>query len=177
MNRHLAMVAVLSLVVSGCKKEEQAAPSTTLPAATKQEVKPTAVVDAGAAAVDAGTLATGPCDLFEAADLEAVLGAGATATPVGDQQCTLKSAKAEYVVAMRKAGGATEVQTWATAMGKTNAITGVGDEAMAAGDGTAVVVRKGERAIRINAAGVSGGAPMGWKDGNVELARRAAKRL
>ena len=131
-----------------------------------------------AAPVAAGSQAPGPCSLITAADMTLVLGAGAKANPVGDEQCTIEGAAGEYEIHVKRENAAGEMKDWQTfSMVKpVAALKDIGDEAYADKTGTAVIARKGSVAIRVSSA-VTPKAPMPYKEGVLELTRRIVARL
>ena len=58
------------------------------------------------------TIPKDTCSVLSKADLEAVLGTGATAEPIGDEQCRYEAGNAGYEIAVRRSNGATELKDW-----------------------------------------------------------------
>jgi hypothetical protein len=123
--------------------------------------------------------AKGACAVITAADMAAVLGADAKASATGDEQCNITGAAGEYEVHIKRSEAAREMKDWQEAgMAKpVMPLKGIGDEAYASGNGTAVIARKGGVAILVSPAGVGPRAPMPYKQGVVELARRITANL
>jgi hypothetical protein len=119
------------------------------------------------------------CALVNAEDIAAVVGAGATTTAVGDEQCNIKAGMASYEFRVRRQNAAQEMKDWLefSIPKPASTIAGLGDEAHASPNGNVVIARKGHFAVRVAASGVGQKAPMPFKQGTVELARRILVKI
>jgi hypothetical protein len=124
------------------------------------------------------------CSVLSPADLEAVLGKGAQAKPIGEEQCEWVVAhhpilKDEIEIHVRRANGAKELKDWTElAMLKpVKAVPGVGDEAFAAADGRAVAFRKGNTAVLVSSSGVFKQTPLRTEQAVIEAGKRIAARI
>jgi len=131
-----------------------------------------------AAPVAARSQAQTPCSLVSAADMTLVLGAGAKATPVGDEQCTIEGTAGEYEIHVKRENVADEMKSWQqfTMVKPVTAVKDIGDEVYTDKTGTAIIARKGSVAIRVSSA-VTPKAPMPYKEAVVELAKRVVAKL
>ena len=125
------------------------------------------------------TIPKDTCSLLSPADLDAVLGPGAKATPIGDEQCEYKVGMAAYEIAVRRANGASEYKDWVelTMPKPVKPLEGAGDEAAVSPTGNAAAFRKGNVAVRVNSSGMFKQAPMTYQQGVVELTKRIAARI
>lgn len=119
------------------------------------------------------------CSLLSAADLEALVGKGAAATPIGEQECRYKSPQGSYEVHIRRQNGAAELKEWTdfTMVKPVAPLKDIGDEAFVSKNENAVAFRKGNVAVRVSASGVMKTAPMTYQRGVVEAAKRIAEKI
>lgn len=131
-----------------------------------------------AAPVAAGSQAQTPCSLISAEDMTLVLGPGAKATPIGDEQCAIKGTAGTYDLHVKRQNAAGEMKDWQmlSMPAPVTKLTGIGDEAYQGSTGNIVIARKGSVAVRVSA-GVTPKAPMPFKEGVVELTRRIVAKL
>jgi hypothetical protein len=125
------------------------------------------------------TIPKDTCSVLSAADLEAVLGPGAQATPIGEEQCEYQAGMAGYEIAVRRANGASELKDWVqfSMVKPVTPLPGVGDEAFVARNENAAAFRKGNVAVRVSSSGMFKAAPMTYQKGVVELASRIAAKI
>lgn len=119
------------------------------------------------------------CSLLSTADLEAVIGKGATPNAIGEEECRYEGPAAEYEVRVRRSNGASELKDWVqySMVNPVTPLKDIGDEAFVAKNENAVAFRKGNVAVRVSSSGVKKTAPMTYQQGVVELARRIAAKI
>ena len=119
------------------------------------------------------------CALLTTADLDAVIGKGAKANPIGEEECRYEGPAAEYEVHVRRSNGASELKDWVqfSMVKPVTPLKDVGDEAFVAKNENAVAFRKGNVAVRVSSSGVQKTAPMTYQQGVVELAKRIAAKI
>ena len=125
------------------------------------------------------TIPKDTCSVLSQADLDAVLGPGAKATAIGEEQCEYKVGMAEYALAVRRSNGARELKDWVefTMVKPVKPLAGVGDEAFVSSNGNAAAFRKGNVAVRVSSSGVFKQTPMTYQQGVVELSKRIAAKI
>jgi hypothetical protein len=130
------------------------------------------------------TIPKDTCSVLSAADLNAVLGPGAKAEAIGDDQCKWVVArgpvlKDEINIHVRRANGARELKDWTElAMVKpVKPVAEVADEAFVSDNGRAIAFRKGANAVLVNAAGLFKQAPMQTPQAIIEAAKRIAANI
>ena len=130
------------------------------------------------------TIPKDTCSVLSQADLDAVLGKGAKAEPIGDEQCKYEVAhhpvlKDGFSLAVRRANGARELKDWTEfAMPKpVKPVAGVGDEAYVSDNGRSIAFRKGNAAVLLNATGLFKQTPMTFQPALVEAGKRIAARI
>jgi hypothetical protein len=130
------------------------------------------------------TIPKDTCSVLSQADLDAVLGKGAKAEPIGDEQCEYEVAhhpilKDGFSLAVRRSNGARELKDWTElAMVKpVKPVAGVGDEAFISDNNRTVAFRKGNAAVLVNATGAFKQTPMPFQQALVEAAKRIAANI
>lgn len=125
------------------------------------------------------TIPKDTCSVLSQADLDAVLGPGAKATPIGDEQCEYQAGMAQYAIAVRRANGAAELKDWVefSMVKPVVPVPAIGDEAFRSQNENAVAFRKGNVAVRVNSSGMFKQAPMTYQKGVIELATRIAAKI
>ena len=124
------------------------------------------------------------CTVLSQADLDAVLGKGAKAAPIGDEQCKYEVAHHPIVkdalnLSVRRANGQRELTSWTElAMVKpVKPVPGVADEAFISDDGRTIAFRKGSAAVLISSTGLFKQTPMQNQPAVIEAAKRIAAKI
>ena len=119
------------------------------------------------------------CSLLTAADVEALLGKGASPTPIGNEECRYEGPQGGYEVHVKRQNGAAELKDWTdmTMVKPVAPLKDIGDEAFVSKNQNVVAFRKGNVAVRVSASGVMKTAPMTYQLGVVEAAKRISAKL
>jgi hypothetical protein len=130
------------------------------------------------------TIPKDTCTVLAPADLDAVLGKGAKAAPVGDEQCKYEVAhhpilKDGLNVSVRRANGARELKDWTemVLVKPVKPVPGVADEAFISDDGRAVALRKGTAAVLVSSTGMFKQTPLQNPQAVIEAAKRIAQNI
>ena len=130
------------------------------------------------------TIPKDTCSLLSPADLAAVLGKGASAKPIGGEQCRYEVAhhpilKDGLEIHVRRANGAKELKdvTEMQMLKPVKPVPGVGDEAFVSDDGRAVAFRKGAAAVHVTTSGLFKQTPLQNPQAVIEAAKRIAANI
>jgi hypothetical protein len=118
------------------------------------------------------------CALLAPADMAAVLGPGSKTTTIGNEECRFENDLGEYEIHVKRGNAAADFKEWQQfSMAQPAPVKDLGDEASVSSNGNVVIVRKGGAALRVSASGITKKAPLPFKEGVMELAKRIAAKL